>query len=203
MRPKKVGIISAAEYLSQEEAGSVRHEFVRGRLFAMTGSSAAHNTIAGNIFVELKEAIRTCGCRVFINDLKVKIEKLESYYYPDIVLTCEPLQGSSSLIEQPQIIVEVLSPSTMQIDRREKLLAYLEIESLKYYVIVYQDRMLLELYSRDDHSTDSWNKLILSKSSVLNLLLYSQTISIPLERIYEDVSFDPMVKEMEDEYSLL
>lgn len=141
--------LSVADYLDGELRSQVRHEYVAGRVFAMAGASEAHNLIAGNLYTALRAHLRGGGCRTFMSDMKVRVEKMQAYYYPDVLVTCDPADSEQYHKSRPCLILEVLSPATESIDRREKLLAYQVLDSLKEYVLVTQDRMQVEVYRRD------------------------------------------------------
>jgi Uma2 family endonuclease len=122
--PGNVAHMSVDEYLSSEEHASVRREYVDGRVFAMTGVTKRHNIIAGNIYSILRAHVRGSQCRAYISDVKVRVEAANSFYYPDVMVSCEPFDHKSVFTSTPRLIVEVLSRSTAAIDRREKVLAY-------------------------------------------------------------------------------
>ena len=134
--------MSAADYLAFEEKGGVCHEFIGGEIRAMGGASEPHNTIAGNIFSALRTRLRGGPCRVYMADFKVRLEvsRTEIFYYPDVVVSCHPTGIERLFLRLPTLIVEVLSPSTENIDRREKKMNYRESPTLEEYVIVAQDR---------------------------------------------------------------
>ncbi len=187
------------EYLQLEETSQVRHEYVDGQLFAMTGATEAHNVICGNLFAHLHLHLHDSGCRAFINDMKVKIETLNSFYYPDILVTCEPFAGQAVYKEQPTIIIEVLSPSTQSIDRREKLMAYRRIASLQQYVLVHQNRYKVEIWSKT--AAGRWETSILGRFDQLVLRAPANgQLQIPVDQIYEGVALPPLVNESADEY---
>src|SRR5438067_1155786 len=102
--------ISPEEYLEGELISPIRHEYVGGTVHAMSGGSLAHNVITGNIFTELRQHLRGHRCRAYVNDVKVKVRiGLEDlFYYPDVVVGCDHLDGSQYFIEHPAIIFEVL-----------------------------------------------------------------------------------------------
>lgn len=137
--------VSEAEYLAGEKQAEERHEYVNGQVTAMAGSSKRHNRIAGNLyrlFAQVK------GCEAYISDMKVRIEKARSYYYPDVVLGCEPDESDAYVLEHPCVIVEVTSESTLRKDYLEKTLAYQSIASLKAYLIVAQDKVQVDILLR-------------------------------------------------------
>lgn len=152
MKHAVLSIISEQEYLDGEGASQVRHEYVAGEVFAMAGGSKAHNIISGNVFALLRAALRGSGCQTFIADMRVRIAAQSCYYYPDVVVTCAPGDLADDApkdhIESPSLIVEVLSPTTEAIDRREKMLAYRHIETLREYMLVDQERRWVEVYRR-------------------------------------------------------
>ncbi|MFN7927754.1 MAG: Uma2 family endonuclease [Blastocatellia bacterium] len=186
--PAKLLRVTPEEYLALEEKSAVRHELVGGQLFAMAGASEAHNVIALNIATILRTRLRGTGCRTFIFDMKAKVERTEDFYYPDVMATCEKFVAKSLFKSNPFLLVEVLSPSTAHIDRREKLSAYRQIESVREYVIVYQDYQRVELFRKDD--TGNWQFAVLGVGDKLLLeSLPGGPLLLTMEDIYEDVSF--------------
>ena len=77
-------------YLQGELSSDIRHEYVAGQVFAMAGAGEAHNRIAGNLFFHLRSATRGTPCGVFISGMKVRVKAHEAFYYPDVLLTCDP-----------------------------------------------------------------------------------------------------------------
>ena len=191
--------LTVDEYLKSEEEREVRHEYVRGQIFAMTGATEDHNIIAGNLYGRLFQLLEGSNCRAYINDMKVRIEATDSFYYPDIMVTCEPIVGKSVFKSAPIIIIEVLSPSTKHIDRREKLVAYRTLESLQQYILVHQDRCLIEVYTRK--SAKEWLVAMLQMPQhlVLNISPELQP-KIAVADIYDKIDPQFFVKEPEEEY---
>ena len=192
--------LSVADYLEGELRSQVRHEYVAGRVFAMAGASEAHNLIAGNLYTALRTHLRGGGCRTFMSDMKVRVEKMQAFYYPDVLVTCDPEDTEQYYKSQPCLIIEALSPATETIDRREKLLAYQVLDSLavhgctsavsagragtaKEYVLVTQDRMQVEVYRRDG-AGEWWVDTYTGGEGVH---LESVNLTLPMASIYEDV----------------
>ncbi len=176
--------LSVAEYLEGELHSQVRHEYVAGRVFAMVGTSRAHNTIAINIATALRPHLRGGSCRVFMSDLKVRVEKTNAFYYPDIAVTCHVADTHSHYLTHPCLVVEVLSPTTEGIDRREKLLAYQTLDSLKEYVLIAQETMRVEVYRRDEAGgwwVDTYN----AGNEAVHLA--SVELTVPMAAVYEEV----------------
>jgi Uma2 family endonuclease len=170
------------DYLKGELESDIRHEFYDGNVYAMAGAGRKHNTIALNIASILREGSRGSDCRSFIADMKLFIADLNRFYYPDIVLAFESDDNHELYIEKPCLIVEVLSPSTEAIDRREKLHAYQAITSLKEYVMVSQEEQKVELYRCDGKY---WQYFLLDENDTLHLECLS--LDIRMADVYEDV----------------
>jgi Uma2 family endonuclease len=182
MQSAKLVYVSEQEYLDAELKSEVRHEYVAGQVFAMVGASRAHNRIALNISSRLLAHLRGGPCSVFMADVKVRVPRV--YYYPDVVVTCDPRDQSSNeegyIVQAPTLIVEVLSRSTEATDRREKLLAYQTLESLKEYVLVSQLHQRVEIYRRADAS---WEVVELVPGDPVRL--ESLDFALSFEEIYE------------------
>lgn len=183
MRQVRLPSLSADDYLEGELKSDIRHEFVNGEVYAMAGAGEVHNLIAGNVFSRLRAATRGGPCRVFIFDMKVRVAAWNAFYYPDILLTCDPSDTQSYFKERPCLIVEVLSPSTEGIDRREKMLAYRTLPSLREYVLISCDERLIEVYRRGED--EAWSVETLGEGDLLRLECAG--VSMTLDEVYEDV----------------
>lgn len=138
------------DYLASEDASALRHEYVGGRVYAMTGGSMRHNRIAGNLYARLLASLDGTPCQVFINDMKLHVQAADSVYYPDLLVACGGggVAGGAKIVHDASFIAEVLSESTAEIDRREKLVAYQKLPSLRGYWIVSQDEQRVEAHQR-------------------------------------------------------
>ena len=139
--------INVNDYLAGERDGAVRHEYVQGQVYAMAGASDRHNRIALNLASRFNDQLTDDRGETFIADMKVKVAE-ELYYYPDVVVACDPPGGDPYFRTQPHLIVEVLSPSTEGYDRGEKFDSYREIESLQEYVLVSQTSPHIQTFLR-------------------------------------------------------
>lgn len=141
--------LSVTDYLAEEEASIVRHELVDGVAYAMTGGTDLHNQLAFMLGVMLRPRLPR-GCRIYLLDMKlrIKLDRSELYYYPDLMVTCSAGDRAPLWRSEPSLIVEVLSPATERIDRAEKLNAYRQIASLVEYVLVAQDAPRVEVFRR-------------------------------------------------------
>jgi Uma2 family endonuclease len=148
--------LSVEEYLELEASATVRHEYVGGEVYALAGATDRHNRISGNIFARLWSAARGGPCRVYMSDMKLRASE-SVFYYPDVMVVCEPAEpGNPDFQRDPCLVVEVLSPSTEQIDRREKLLAYTRTPSVGAYLVVSQDIRRVERHFRGEDGL--WRK---------------------------------------------
>lgn len=177
--------ITVEEYLAGENDGDVRHEYIYGEVYAMAGSSDRHNQISGNIFVKLFTRLRgSKDCQVFMTDMKLQADEL-TFYYPDVFVACD--RPDPYFRREPVLIVEVLSPSTQRADRHEKLAVYQQIPTLREYVIVAQDKMLIELHRRP--ANGEWTREVFNQSSeAFDLTAVSTDLS--LAEIYRGVDFE-------------
>ena len=183
--------VTAAEYLEGEQRSKVRHEFVDGRIYAMAGASLRHNEICGEVYGLLKTHLRGGPCRVFIEAVKVQIadDQGESYYYPDVFVTCEPADDDSHVVRQPKLIIEVISESTSRFDRGDKLTTYKRMPSVEEIVYIEQDWPEIYIVRRSDH----WKKHIYTQFDSL-IHLEAIDLTLPVSAFYRSAPFPDDVK---------
>ncbi len=175
--------LTYSEYLAYEQASPKKHEFINGQAYAMAGASEDHNLLAGGLFSRIWNHLRGKPCRVFSSDMKLTISLANNAtYYPDVMVVCDRTDNDAYVKQKPCLLIEVLSPSTAMLDRREKLFNYQTLESLQEYVLVSQSEIKVELYRRDP---EGW--LVQSLSIGDSLQLQSIDLEIALSDIYEDV----------------
>jgi Uma2 family endonuclease len=180
----RVQRMTEEEYLDFEMKSQEKHEFVDGQVFAMVGASRAQNRISINLVSALQRQLKGGPCQAFITELKLRVRAARAFYYPDVVVTCDPGDRDPYIIDRPALVCEVTSPSTEGIDRREKLLAYRQIESLQEYVIVAQNRPRVEVYRRDD-SGQWWHDVYEQMNAQIEL--QSVHSSVTLGEIYDGI----------------
>lgn len=179
--------LTAAEYLSMEEAAEFKSEFVGGEVFAMAGASFAHVLLVGNLFGELRNALRGKPCRAVSSDLLFRAGTGRLYAYPDVMVFCGPVEFADDkqrVALNPTVVAEVLSPSTEGFDRRRKAVEYRKSASVRQYVLVSQYEALVEIYTRD---LDGLWKL--SEVSGLDgvIELASVGVAVTMRSLYEGV----------------
>jgi Uma2 family endonuclease len=180
--------LTFADYLAREEQSPHRHEYVDGEMFAMSGASRAHNKIASNLHLLAGNAAKRAeGCDVFGPSMKLYVEKRNSAYYPDLTVACDPGDNDRLFVTRPCFVVEVLSPSTAHIDRREKRSAYETLPSLQEYLIVDQDRMRVYVYFR---RAGVWLVQILTQPEDI-VTCSCLNLRMTLQQIYDGVVLPP------------
>lgn len=183
-QPLNQYVLTEQEYLQLEQQATTRHEFIDGVMVAMAGSSKQHNLIAGNIFAHFHSALKGTTCRPYSSDIKVRAVSNNNFYYPDVVVGCEPNESNDYYLEQPCLIVEVLSESTAKRDRTEKLIAYMNIPSLKAYLLVAQDKAEIDYFYRDEQGI--WQVKLLEGLEA-NLVLPCNAGTLQLADVYAQV----------------
>lgn len=180
MKTAAYSTLSESEYLAYEAQSPVRNEYIAGEIFAMTGASIRHNVIAGNLFAELRSHLKGTPCRALIEGVKLRLRKEQSYFYPDVMVTCEnrlqELDSQQQTVEEPVVVIEITSPSTEAIDRREKLRAYRTLPSLKEYLIVSQDQAQVEIFRRRGDS--GWDIITYEPGDTVEITSLELKISI-------------------------
>jgi Uma2 family endonuclease len=176
--------MTLAEFLEWEERQPMRYEFDGAGPVAMTGGTRAHARIQRNLAFALTGRLRGKPCEFLGSDLKIKTSE-DHIRYPDGFVTCTPGDNASTMVSDPVVIFEVLSPSTAASDRIVKAREYQAMPSVQRYVMFEQDRPGATVYAR---SGDTWILEILIVDSVLALPEIG--VSLPLAEIYEGIAFE-------------
>lgn len=187
-------LMSLDEYLAFEEQSPVKHEYVSGEVYAMSGVTTWHNLITLNIASYFRSPARSRGCKVFATAVKLR-PAADRIYYPDVILACGKAAEVELIVEEPSLVVEVTSPSTRGTDRREKLDSYRRIPSLRMYLIVEQRRRHVLAYTRE--RTGEWlREECLGQGEIAIPVIDTR---IRMDDLYEGVELPPLaVKEEED-----
>lgn len=180
--------LSCTEYLQGEEAATVKHEYLDGEVWAMVGASDAHVSIAGNIFFLLKQALKQSPCRPYISDMKVNVAAANAFFYPDVLVSCNPKDRDNRLFKQhPVFIAEVLSPSTEAFDRGAKFAAYRQLESLQSYWLIDSRTQAIDCFRRT--ADNAW--LLHSHTGPGDKLAIPElNLELDFAEIYADVDLD-------------
>jgi Uma2 family endonuclease len=189
MKPHEKVKIDPQDYLAMERRSETRHEYYDGEIFALAGATEQHNIIVSNVLSAIHTQFKNRPCRVYVNEMKVKIEKTGLYTYPDIVAIC----GNSifedertDILLNPMVIIEVLSDSTEAYDRGKKFEHYRKIPSLQEYILISQHTSHVEHFLR----TESNQWILTEKDDIHETLIFpSINVNISLTDVYDKVVF--------------
>jgi len=184
--------ISVEEYLAQEKQAERKSEYHRGEIVAMAGASKNHNIIVNNLLFLINRCLWGKNCLVYPSDMLLKLEKCQKYVYPDIMIVCEDEQNEThqglDVLLNPVVIIEVLSESTSKYDRSEKMSCYLELESLKEYIMVDSESLHISSYTQNG---ENWLFRILKD---IQSKIKIHDCEMKLEDIYRNVRFETKEK---------
>lgn len=157
----KIKPVAFEEYLQTEPDSPVKREYVDGQLHALAGAGDTHSRIVTNLIGHLWGAARGGDCRVYASDMKLQIrtQTIHRFYYPDVMVTCYPEDNHEFYKVSPCLIAEVLSPSTRNVDKREKLLAYQGVPTLQSYLLIEPGECYVEHYRRDEEGAWWYHEL--------------------------------------------
>lgn len=177
--------ISPEEYLEGERVSPIKHEYRRGHIYAMTGAKKPHIVISVNLASLLNNHLGDSSCLVLSSDIKVRLEQANCYYYPDVAVTCDERDTSSTedFILYPSLIIEVLSPSTASFDRGDKFADYQTASSLQEYVLIAQSEIRIECFRLNE--SGNWISPTYRQGDELELI--SINFRCPIAQIYQKV----------------
>lgn len=189
--------ITPQEYLIAERKSDIKHEYGQGETLAMAGATEAHNLIVANVVGELRNQLKKLPCKLYPNDMRVRIPRGNSYKYPDVVVVCGKAQFEDDhhdTLLNPTVLIEVLSPSTEAYDRGTKFREYRTIDSLQAYLLISQDKPLIEMYTRQENSA-SW---LFSDAAGSDAMLELSPVDcrLALAEVYDKVEFEEATIEL-------
>lgn len=191
------GYVTVEEYLANEELSEIKHEYLGGVVYAMSGAAEPHIIIEANLNGMLYSRLRGKRCRPFGPSMQVLLHPQPSgradYYYPDAMIACDPTDPGHGWRERPVALFEITSESTRQIDKREKRAAYLQLSSLEAYVRIEQSRPEAVVEHR---TLEGWRlERAIGLEAVIRLP--SIGIELPLAELYERIEFPPRPSDLE------
>lgn len=190
-RPQEKLKMSSEEYLEFERVAESKHEYFNGEIFAMTGAKVNHNRIGSNINRHLGNQLADRPCDIFLSDMRVKVQKINKYTYPDIVVVCGDLEledHNFDTLLNPMVIIEILSNSTELYDRGEKFTHYRLIPSLKEYILVSRYHCQIEKFVRGDDGI--WRLFDPCTNMEESIRIETIDCELPLSDIYYRVEFE-------------
>jgi Uma2 family endonuclease len=193
MEAEKLNNVSIKEYVSVEKEAEKKYEYHDGTISAMAGGTLEHGLICGNIFGEIRTALRNkkSNCKPINSEVKLHVQSVNRFLYPDTMVICGEIEKSKdeiNAVTNPILIVEVVSKSSASYDRGDKFYFYRQIETLQEYIIIEQEKALVEIYKRKG---DLW-KITRISGLECKIFLSSLDVEIDLVEVYRDVeiSFD-------------
>lgn len=173
----------AAAYLAWEETQAERHEYLAGEVFAMVGVRQSHNVATGNLYASLRRALKGSPCRVFIESVKARVEAADCFFYPDVLVTCDPRDRlTPNYVSHPLLIAEVLSENTAAFDRGGKFAAYRKLASLQEYALIDIAARRVEVFRRD--ADNHW---VLHEHAPGDCVEFaSLALQLPVDELLED-----------------
>lgn len=181
----KEKIYTVEEYFELEKHSDIRHEFINGKLIAMPGESVTANRIADNCGFQLRLSLNKRGYDTIRHDVRTVLENRKKYRYPDVAVAKRSEITDSHAVRKPEILIEVTSENSVTTDRKDKLKEYTALPSLQYYLIVSQEEMFVEVYSRGEKG---WLYKIYEDINA-NIPLPHLDCVLSLADIYENVVF--------------
>ncbi len=180
------GRISEEAYLEGELNSDIRHEYIDGLIYAMSGARVNHSRISGNLYRKFGNHLDNSPCEPFTSDMKVRIAS--RFFYPDVLVDCSDNDGEATFTETPVIIVEVLSRSTRKLDKTIKMNSYLQIPTLQEYILIEQAFVELEVVRKRDNHWQRPEHYYLGDKVAFE----SIGLMLSVEEIYERVDNDDM-----------
>lgn len=182
------------EYLEWEEGQPIKYEYIDGEVFAMTGGTLPHNSIALNLASALKAHLKGKGCKVFMADAKLGISEQGPFHYPDVMVTCDSRdQKARKVVYHPSLVVEVLSPGTEGYDRGREFRQYRQIDSLREYVLIDPEKIGVDCYRLNEQGKWELTAYSLEETGSAGtepeIHLTSVDFTCPISLLYEDVEF--------------
>lgn len=183
---KQSNYFSPEDYLEAEKSSLVKHEYHDGDVYAMAGASDEHVTIGINLTSLLRSTLRGGNCRTYGSDMKVQIDAVNHYYYPDVMVSCDQRDREFKYFKKyPTLIIEVLSESTEAKDRGKKFEHYRHLETLREYVLVSQTQRQVEIFRKNESGL--WVLYPFGEDDEVNLMSLDMRFS--MASLYEDVEF--------------
>lgn len=170
----------------------MRHEYEDGLILEMSGGTVNHGRICGNAYMGMRQRLRgkNADCEAFPDNVKVRIEAINQFVYPDAMVVCGDVERSdkdAESITNPSVIIEVLSKSTADYDRGDKFHKYRQLDSFREYILIDQYRFVVETFYKNKEGLWEISRVTGIES---DLYIKSFDFSIPLKELYERVAFD-------------
>ncbi len=171
-------------YLQWESQNPLKHEYRNGEAYAMAGTTDLHNTIGLNLALHIRNHLRGTDCRIYFADVKLRLEQANCFYYPDLMVTCDPRDRETPTYKRfPKLIIEILSSSTEAFDRGDKFNDYQTLDTLQEYILVNTPHQRIETFRRH-HEKQWYFQSYLPPQETFHL--DTLNLTIPLSLVYEN-----------------
>lgn len=192
----KPTLVTSQEYLKISASAEERYEFESGELVAMGRTSDVHSELVINSASEVKRVVKGRGCKVYAESVGLTVAE-NTYYLPDVMLTCDERDHADRNMKRyPGLVIEVLSPESVKRDRDKKLLAYLKIPTLRSYLLIAQDHLRIEVYSREKDQSGWVFHVYESLEDVISLDLLD--IELSVKAVYNEVELSDPIEDDAD-----
>jgi Uma2 family endonuclease len=191
MATQSLPYVTPEQYLEYDRNSEFRNEYIYGEIIPMESGTPWHSLIGMNVGSQLNYRLSGTPCRVFNSSLRVSLDLKAGYVYPDVTVVCGQLvyvDGKNDAITNPKIVVEVLSPSTMDYDLGTKTRLYWAVASLTDLILIRQDRIWIEHWFRTPNG--KWDHTLIEDPAGI-LKIESANIEIPVTEIYTGVELPP------------
>lgn len=190
MKAHKLPKLSIEEYINQEKESGTKYEYHNGQIFALAGGTINHGLLCGNIYSEFRNKLKgnNSNCKPVTSEIKLNIKSENSFVYPDTMVICGDLEKSEhdqNSVTNPILIAEILSKSTADYDRGDKFYLYRQINTLQEYVLIEQNKPLVEVYYKKP-GTDLWS-ISRTKGLQSKIKFQSLDIEIDMKDLYYDI----------------
>lgn len=182
---------SADDFLAWDATQTERHEYVNGEVFAMAGGEDRHASVSLAVASALRSHLKGSRCRVYMNDVKMRVEAADAFHYPDVFITCSERDAANRHIKhEPLLVVEVLSPSTAAYDRGDKFASYRLCPTLMEYAVVDIDRRAVDLFRKSTAEITNGLWVLHPHAGADTLHLASVDLRLPLSELFADLEGD-------------
>lgn len=195
MKAHKLPYITVEEYIKKETETKINHEYHDGKVYALAGGTLNHGLLCGNVYSEIRNQLtkKKSKCIPLTSEIRLFISERNSYVYPDSMVICGAIEKSEdekNSVTNPILIVEVLSKSTAEYDRGDKFYFYRQLPSFKEYVLIEQDRHIVDVHYKREGS-DLWQ---ITRYEGLDkvIKLQSLAIEITMEELYFRTEITPV-----------
>jgi Uma2 family endonuclease len=182
------------EFLQLTETSEFKFEYWNSEMLPVAATTQAHAEVAGNLTDIFKNKLKPMGCKSFQESVFLRIKNKNSLFLPDVLITCnlDDISPNSRFVDNPSIIIEILSESTELFDRSEKWNYYRQIPSLRYYLMVSQKEPMVEVYGRRHAQSLFYFQDFKGLDTIV--VLSEMDLTIPMEEIYDGIVFETMAE---------